>query len=130
MKKLTLADRLLAKFAAMPKSTANEVGINGIMLVGVQLSSAPKRAADLHKHGYLRVSDRRQCRESGKLAMEFVITEHGINHLRMLNIPFSLADSDFSRVDVVPERQMTDAEVIDSKKAAKSAFASMRASLS
>lgn len=134
--KFSLGDRLLAKFASMPKSTAMEVGVDGLGLGVAQISSAQKRAGDLAKKGYLTQTDKRECGQTGKLVMEFKITSHGINYLDSIEITYSLRggvaklSSEVKPVAVVPDNPFP-APIPEIDKSAQLArLAGLKASLS
>ena len=93
MSKVSFKDQVLAKFAAMPRATANEVAVKGLMLSGAQVASASKRAHDLSRRedGRLIEAGKRECSETGKDAMTFRISQAGLDYLKAKHIPFRLA---------------------------------------
>lgn len=93
MNKISFKDRVLAKFAAMPGATANEVAIRGLMAKPTQVASAAKRAHDLSRRacGFLIESGARECSESGHDAMTYKVSELGLDYLRAKGIPFRVA---------------------------------------
>lgn len=102
-------DQLLLGFLHMPNSTAKEVAVEYHDWRYENYANASKRATDLSSDrlGYLELVGNRECRQSGKDAHIYRITERGIKHLQDVGLMGSAAP-------VV---------------AGKSGFASMRAAL-
>jgi len=125
MNKVTFRDRVLAKFAAMPRATANEVAVKGLMVNGAQVASASKRAHDLSRRdvGFLIETGKRKCCESGHDAMTFKISQTGLEYLKSKAIPFRLAGA-VDVAETVPEPQQP-----SSKSAGRSALSGLRSSL-
>ena len=124
MSKVSFSDRVLAKFAAMPKATASEVAVKGLMVSPTQVASVAKRAHDLsrRKDGRLIESGKRECGESGHDAMTFKISQAGIDYLKAKRIPFRLAG-------VVAAPKVADIKQPPSKLTGRAALQAARAQL-
>jgi len=123
MGKVTFRDQVLAKFAAMPKATASEVAIKGLMVMGTQVASVSKRAHDLSRRdvGFLIETGKRECVESGHDAMTFKISQSGIEYLQSKGIGYRLAG------EVTPPAAKQ--EQPPSKSTGRSALSGLRSSL-
>lgn len=75
-------DCLLQAFVSHPGFTAKEIAVEVLDWKYEQYANAPKRAFDLQKLGYLDQLEGRECRQTGKTAHTYSITEKGVEHLK------------------------------------------------
>jgi DNA-binding PadR family transcriptional regulator len=73
---------LLNGFVGRDGFTAKEVAFEGLGWIKESYGNAPKRAHDLQQLGYLEQIGQKVCRQSGKEAHSYRITEAGLAHLR------------------------------------------------
>lgn len=75
-------DTLLKAFIGCDYFTAKEVAVEVLDWRYEQYANAPKRAFDLQKLGYLEELTGRVCRQTGKTAHTYRITDKGMKHLQ------------------------------------------------
>lgn len=79
-------DALLKSYIGFGDYTAKEIAVEILDWKYEQYANSPKRAFDLFKLGYLEQLDSRECRQTGKAAHTYRITEKGMAHLRKNNL--------------------------------------------
>jgi DNA-binding PadR family transcriptional regulator len=79
-------DLLLNGFIGRDGFTAKEVAYEVLGWIKESYGNAPKRAHDLQKMGYLERLGQKVCRQSGKEAHSFRITDAGLAHLREVGV--------------------------------------------
>jgi hypothetical protein len=82
-------DALLRAFIGCAGYTAKEVAVEALDWKYEQYANAPKRAFDLQRLGYLEALPGKLCRQTGKLAHAYRITDKGMEHLRGMGISFN-----------------------------------------
>jgi hypothetical protein len=75
-------DALLNGFIGCGGYTAKEVAVEVLDWKYEQYANSPKRAFDLFKLGYLEQLEGRECRQSGKSAHTYRVTDKGMAHVR------------------------------------------------
>jgi len=75
-------DALLKGFVGCDGFTAKEVAVEVLDWKYEPYANAPKRAWDLQALGYLELLSGRECRQTGKVAHTYQITDKGVTYLR------------------------------------------------
>jgi len=87
--------KVLKGICANPGATINEISVYYFDWYRQQYASAPKRARDLVKLGFIEQLANRQCKYTGKSAHTYRITPKGIEKLKMENaMPEPKPDAD------------------------------------
>lgn len=79
-------DALLGAFVGHGGFTAKEVAVEVLDWRYEQYANSPKRAFDLQKLGYLEQLEGRECRQTGKVAHTYQVTDKGREHLRKAGV--------------------------------------------
>jgi len=75
-------DALLKGFVGCDGFTAKEVAVEVLDWKYEPYANSPKRAWDLQALGYLALLEGRECRQTGKVAHTYRITDKGVAYLR------------------------------------------------
>jgi len=75
-------DALLKGFVGCDGFTAKEVAVEVLDWKYESYANAPKRAWDLQAFGYVKLLEGRKCRQTGKVAHTYRITDKGMAYLR------------------------------------------------